>query len=157
MSQRNLFTARATVRSALLVIALVQALLIENLLLINLLAADNIYSVILFLLQLPQFAAFLAALVALVKNKSAIQLPLINALIGLYAFAFVLDIGGLVCHSIFAVKAASAHDVHTESMYAFVLFILTPVDALGVHFSKLLADTSKQEIEYMSTLAAPNA
>lgn len=151
MGLRSLFTGSGSARSALLLVAVGEAIVVENLLLAQLLAADDMHSLFLFGLQLPHLLSMLLAFTIVCHYRSA--LSIVRLLFGVYVFAFACDVVGIVAHGIFSYKATDAREIRNEAAYAGALFVLCAIDALGVHFAKLLRDCLQQEIEYMSALA----
>lgn len=143
MPARSQYSGSAAARSALLCLATLEFLLVENLIIGLSLGGESMFATLSFILQLPHLVTIVACVVIVWYNRRA--RALITMLLVAYVVAIVCDVLGVVAHAIFAYKATDAQDTRRHVLFCFVLFLLVLLDALGAHFADRLRDCYAEE------------
>ena len=150
---RSQYSGSGVARSALLCLAVLEFLLIENIVFGLSLGGESVLAMMAFILQLPHLVTLVSCVVVVFYHRRA--RGIITLLMIAYAVAFVCDILGVVTHAIFAYNASDSYDLRRHALFGFVVFLLVLVDALGAHFASGLRTCYADESANIESFRTP--
>lgn len=152
---RSQYSGSGVARSALLALAVLEFLLVENIVLGLSLGGESILAMLAFILQLPHLVTLVACVVVVFYNRRA--RGIVTLLMIAYAVAFVCDILGVVVHAILAYNAGDSSDLRRHALFGSIIFLLVLVDALGAHFASGLRTCYADESAVVESFKTPTA
>lgn len=150
---RSQYSGSGVARSALLCLAVLEFVLIENIVFGLLLGGESALAMLAFVLQLPHLVTLVACVVVVFYHRRARGIA--TLLMVAYAVAFVCDILGVVAHAIFAYNANDSYDLRRHALFSSIIFLLVLVDALGAHFVSGLRTCYADESATIESFGTP--